>query len=81
MTQENDALVLDLIEWVAAKPRTYAEVMDAWRTSCPALTIWEEAVENGYVACDRKAGAGAIVTATPLGRTHLQRTGRLPVSV
>ena len=37
-----DPLVLDLVEWVAKEPRTYAEVMDAWRTSCPRLTVWED---------------------------------------
>mgnify|MGYP002382501856 CR=1 FL=1 len=28
----------DLVEWIAKEPRPYADVMDAWRTSCPRLT-------------------------------------------
>jgi hypothetical protein len=32
-------LILDLVEWVAEQPRAYEEVLDAWRTSCPRLTI------------------------------------------
>jgi D-3-phosphoglycerate dehydrogenase len=30
-----EALILDLLDWLAARERTYEEVMDAWRTSCP----------------------------------------------
>ena len=51
------ALVLDLLGWVAARPRTYAETMDAWRTSCPRLPVWEDATENGFVIVE-SAGAG-----------------------
>ncbi len=42
-------LVFDLLEWLAISPRPYAEVMDVWRTSCPRLTIWEDAVDLGYI--------------------------------
>lgn len=38
-----------LLEWIAARPRTYAEVMDAWRSTCPRLTIWEDVLDAGYV--------------------------------
>ena len=41
-------LILDFLEWVAARPRPYAEVMDAWRTSCPRLTVWEDADMANY---------------------------------
>jgi hypothetical protein len=42
-------LILDLLEWLASSPRPYAEVMDAWRTSCPRLSVWEDAVDLGLV--------------------------------
>jgi D-3-phosphoglycerate dehydrogenase len=42
-------LVLDLIEWVGRKERTYRETMDAWRTSCPKLPVWEDAADRGFV--------------------------------
>ena len=35
MTETVQSLVLDLVEWVGRKDRTYRETMDAWRTSCP----------------------------------------------
>ena len=78
MTDETDALVLDLIEWVAVEPRAYTEVMDAWRTSCPRLTIWEDAVDQGYVTHERHEGVGTIVKATPLGLSRLEQAGRAP---
>ncbi|GAB4169903.1 MAG: hypothetical protein OHK0024_05690 [Thalassobaculales bacterium] len=72
-----DALVLDLIEWLAPAPRPYAEVMEAWRTSCPRLTVWEDAEDRGYVA-RRRGPDGAMVQATPAGLAFLdgQRPGR-----
>lgn len=77
MGEANRALVLDLVEWVAVAPRDYAEVMEAWRTSCPRLTIWEDAVDAGYVARQSRAGAPPVVTVTPLGRALLEREGRV----
>jgi len=44
------ALVMDLLAWVAARPRTYRETMEAWRTSCPRLPVWEDAIGHGLVA-------------------------------
>ena len=69
-------LILDLVEWVAEKPRPYAEVMDAWRTSCPRLTVWEEAVDRGLVVRRYVSGAGAIVEASQSGRDALVSHGR-----
>src|SRR5512143_1000032 len=67
MAETIDALVLDLVEWIARTPRPYSEVIETWRTSCPRLTIWEDAVEAGYVARGNGAGAGSIVTVTAAG--------------
>ena len=47
---DNESLVLDLLEWVGPAPRPYDEVMNAWRTSCPRLSIWEDAVDAGLIA-------------------------------
>ena len=73
MSETADALVLDLVEWVARQPRPYAEVIATWRTSCPRLTIWEDAVDSGYVA----RGLGAMVVVTEAGRKLLRTHGRL----
>ena len=34
-----DPLILDLLEWIGREPRCYADVIDAWRASCPRLTV------------------------------------------
>ena len=68
MTETTDPLVLDLVEWIAREPRLYSEVIETWRTSCPRLTIWEDAVDRGYVARETVAGFGMVmVTVTEAG--------------
>jgi hypothetical protein len=44
-----ETLILDLLEWVASRERSYEEVMDAWRTSCPRLPVWEDANDGGLI--------------------------------
>jgi hypothetical protein len=68
-----DALILDLLEWIGAEPRAYAEVMDAWRSSCPRLPVWEEATERGLVERRHREGTGAVVAVTGRGRELLRR--------
>lgn len=68
MSAEYEPLIRDLVEWVARQPRPYAEVMDAWRTSCPRLPVWEDAVERGFV--ERRADAMVSVTAAGLAYLH-----------
>ena len=76
MREESDALVLDLVEWIAHEPRPYSEVIDTWRTSCPRLTIWEDAVDRGYVA-RRPTLDGLRVTVTESGEKFLRAHGRV----
>jgi hypothetical protein len=55
-----EPLILDLLEWLARGERTYEEVMDAWRTSCPRLTVWEDANDRGLVAAEQVNGRKLI---------------------
>ena len=73
---ENEALVLDLVEWVAQRPRPYAEVMDAWRTSCPRFPVWEDAVEHGLLAQRVENGDRHTVHITQAGLALLRAAGR-----
>lgn len=66
-------LVRDLVAWVAAGPRPYPEVIEAWRTSCPRLTVWEDALDGGYVAVTGDGPGGLLVVATARGRTLLAK--------
>lgn len=79
MPLELDALILDLCEWIAKSPRSYEDVMDAWRTSCPRLTVWEDAVERGVVQRIRRDGEW-MVELTDAGRTFLVTNDRMPVA-
>ena len=63
-TVEN--LILDLLEWVGRRERTYQETMEAWRTSCPRLPVWEDATDCGLVEIQR-ANGHLIVSRNALG--------------
>ena len=76
MRDATDALVLDLVEWIGREPRLYAEVIETWRTSCPRLTIWEDAVDRGYVARRPLEGLGVRVAITDSGERFLREHGR-----
>jgi hypothetical protein len=47
-----ESLILDLLEWLGKQNRIYEETMDAWRTSCPKLPVWEDATDRGLVSMD-----------------------------
>ena len=77
MADTADPLVLDFVEWIAREPRLYSDVIATWRTSCPRLTIWEDAADCGYVARQTIAGFGLIVTVTEDGGKFLRENGRI----
>jgi hypothetical protein len=74
-----DALILDLLQWVANGGKSYADVMNAWRTSCPKLPVWEEVNERGLVAREIKNGR-ELIRITPAGRALLQKHRPSPVN-
>jgi hypothetical protein len=63
---EVTAPTLELLTWVESRPRTYADVVDAWRSNCPRLAVWDDAVIAGLVTAN-----GHGVALTELGRTLL----------
>ena len=72
MSDIRTPLTADLLTWLEAAPRSYAEVMEVWRTSCPRLTIWEDALDAGLVAHFREPGKPATVGVTEKGREFLK---------
>jgi hypothetical protein len=76
MSETADPLVLDFVEWVAREPRAYAEVIATWKTSCPRLTIWEDAADRGLVARETLPGVGLIIAVTADGEKLLRANGR-----
>jgi hypothetical protein len=67
-----EGLILDLLEWLAKRDRTYEEVMDAWRTSCPKLPVWEDANDRGLVVKEMAHGS-CVVKITPAGLDLLEQ--------
>ena len=49
MSDSPSLIMIQFLSWVADRPRSYAEAMDAWRTSCPRLSVWEDAVIEDLV--------------------------------
>ena len=72
MSDTVDALIFDLLEYVACAQRRYDDVIEAWHTSCPRLPVWEEANERGLVTRAR-ANGHAVVRITAAGAALLEQ--------
>jgi hypothetical protein len=68
-----DTLILDLLEWMGPKPRPYSDVLEAWRTSCPRLPVWENANDRGFIARHHVPGHRALVSVSVGGAEHLRK--------
>jgi hypothetical protein len=75
MTDTVEALILDLLDWLTVRDRTYEEVMDAWRTSCPRLPVWEDANDRGLIV-RVKVNGNYVVRVTSLGLALLGQPNR-----
>lgn len=69
-----ESLILDLLDWLTVRERTYEEVMDAWRTSCPKLPVWEDANDRGLVTRETLNG-NRVVRVTQAGLALLNNRG------
>jgi hypothetical protein len=70
MPEPVSLLMLQFLDWVSSRPRTYAEAMEAWRTSCPRQSVWEDALTDGLIEID--GGPSQLsVALTPRGRAIL----------
>jgi hypothetical protein len=69
-------LTLDFLAWLAAEPRDYVDVMDAWRTSCPRLTVWEDAIDADLVTRVQIAGQPIRIKLTRRGQALLAASPR-----
>jgi len=77
VTQTVQALVLDLLEWLSRHDRSYEETMDAWRTSCPRLPVWEDANDRKLV-CIENGNGRSSVRVTPAGFEFLRKFRPVP---
>jgi len=69
MTEPTNALRLQLLEWIADRPRRYDETLEAWRTTCPRLSIWEDACIDGLIDCEP---GSRLVSVSAKGKLLLQ---------
>jgi hypothetical protein len=68
MPEPASLLLREFLGWVASRRRTYAEAMDAWRSSCPRHTVWEDALVGGLIQLENGvAGGPSEVALTPRG--------------
>lgn len=68
-----NTLILDLLEWIGPDPRPYPDVLEAWRTSCPRLSVWEDANDRGFIVRHHVPGQGAFVSVSAARTKHLGR--------
>ena len=74
MASTTEALILDMLEWIGPNPRLYSEVIEAWRTSCPRLPVWEEANERGFLNRSHEQRRGVFVFFSRGGGRFSKRT-------
>src|ERR1700690_4022038 len=49
MSDPAHLLTLQFLTWVRTAPRTYDDVKQGWRSTCPRLTTWEDAIDAGLI--------------------------------
>jgi hypothetical protein len=62
MADSPSLIMIQFLSWVADRPRSYAETMEAWRTSCPRLSVWEDAVIADLVRLEGEGGRAVRLT-------------------
>ena len=41
--------ITEFLTWLSIRPRTYGEAMASWRSTCPRLCTWEDALADGLI--------------------------------
>lgn len=76
MSDAASLIMIQFLAWVAERPRSYADVMEAWKTSCPRLSVWEDATTEGLVRRQAGPGGRTLICVTARGRALLAETAR-----
>ncbi|HEX2930420.1 MAG TPA: hypothetical protein VHV54_11930 [Candidatus Binatia bacterium] len=72
MSEAAHLLMIEFLDWISSRRRTYTETMNAWQSTCPRHTIWEDAMIDGFIELDRKPTlVDPEVILTPLGKAML----------
>jgi hypothetical protein len=76
MSEQPSLIMIQFLAWVADRPRNYAQTMEAWRSSCPRLSVWEDAIIEGLVRLESNANCSVglrTVRLTPRGAAALDQ--------
>jgi len=65
------APTVELLSWLTVRPRSYDEAIDAWKSHCPRLTIWDDALIDGLIRIVRNGSGASTVCLTDRGRDVL----------
>jgi hypothetical protein len=49
MSEDGNPAMMEFLAWISSRRRTYAETMEAWRSTCPRHTVWEDALADGLI--------------------------------
>ena len=72
MQEPISPLTREFLTWIADRPRTYPEAMEAWRTACPRHPVWEDALIDGLIQVENSGSMEqSEVILTLRGRTLL----------
>jgi hypothetical protein len=72
MSESANLLMLEFLAWLSSRRRTYAETMNAWQTTCPRHTVWEDAIMDELIQLNRSDTLrDPEVTLTPRGKALL----------
>jgi hypothetical protein len=79
MPESISLLMVEFLTWISSCHRTYDEAAEAWRSTCPRHTVWEDAFIDGFIQVKVTAGDApdrCEVTLTTRGRAMLDKTDR-----
>ena len=71
MSEPASLIMIQFLAWVADRPRTYSQTMEAWHSTCPRLSVWEDAIIDRLVRIDNDADRAVVLTAQ--GRAILKK--------
>jgi hypothetical protein len=75
MAEPVGPLTLEFLAWVSCHRRTYAEAMEAWQTTCPRHTVWEDALIDGLIRVESQDHPSEV-TLTVRGRAMLEASSK-----
>jgi hypothetical protein len=74
-TEAAGLLMVQFLAWIAQRPRSHVEAMEAWRSSCPRFPVWEDALVEGLIRY--QSGSRRMLALTPAGRARIATSGEL----